>query len=1060
MAGQLIAGVRTGKKLRKETKREVLQGGARAAEKEPPVETEMRIAVVLYGGVSLAVYMHGVVQELLRLVRARRGTKSDKQSPYFRLLNRLKRDVTVDVIAGTSAGGINGVLLAKALATGVDLNDVPDLWREKADIRFLARHHECEQPEALLSGHYFLTELRRAFARLDGKESSKDAQERKNRVRALDLFVTTSDLRGQVWNAEDSRGKQIWGRNHAHHFHLKKRAPYWGGLGYHQNDFAGQGERLARICGATAAIPGVFPPVEFKASEVYPAPGTVDPRPEIWLHDGVVVDNRPFKKVMETIYYRSADGPVDRLLLYVEPNPEGSGIEGVAKRRRHLARPNAVESLLSMVTVPLYQSIHSYLQHLEAQQRRLGEFPVIADLLDKPRLSASGPAYEAYLALRLDHLAGRLGDEVAAAVRAVLADGTAAPEEPPGPAKADQQAREAGQRIAAVVRESAGANRARFPAKSVAKFLAKYDSEFYVRLFYYVKEHLRRTEPEWRQGRKIVWALLDLVRKAHWCWLHGNRDTKGNEDVNSLLRRLAGGDGNGARDQAARELLEVLEKGINRWKAAFPRFLEGERRRGQVRGQRRGRKKKKSLDVHLATLFGLPANSSREHAALFLNRLVRAFEAKDILLFPLSLAGFGERDPIDFYRISPFDSDVGPPGHEKIAGEELAHFGAFLDRRWRANDLLWGRIDTADILVDILSRKLPPGGKPGDDEALIRRVRRDLFRRILWEEREAYDQQALVGHLLGAYANANSPARRWWARQVALRGFQQAAAGAEPGAVAPATASGGTGSRPVGAVGGRTDGSPEHRLGVLLNHAELEELEGFLETWKGPGRMTWRDLPEPTVANAAVDLLANLKRVVKPWTDKVEIRFLRKLLDWTGSAVDYLKSLVRWIVPRPEEVLPFPTMRAWVTRQVVLVAIAAISLLSAFLSSFGGPTGGAVGWLGLLAAALLLFMPLLVKDWYASHAQRIGRAGMALALLSGTAILLVNLGVLPPGEPWQPWLPAPYDLLWWGLSGGTLLILAMVPALVRSIIKRLGGRRKVEGRKREAAADAGTRESA
>src|SRR3954466_9570282 len=31
---------------------------------------EMRFAVVLYGGVSLAIYIHGVVQELLALVRA------------------------------------------------------------------------------------------------------------------------------------------------------------------------------------------------------------------------------------------------------------------------------------------------------------------------------------------------------------------------------------------------------------------------------------------------------------------------------------------------------------------------------------------------------------------------------------------------------------------------------------------------------------------------------------------------------------------------------------------------------------------------------------------------------------------------------------------------------------------------------------------------------------------------------------------------------------------------------------------------------------------------------
>jgi hypothetical protein len=36
-----------------------------------PVQ-ELRLAVVFYGGVSLAIYIHGVAQELFNLVRAKR----------------------------------------------------------------------------------------------------------------------------------------------------------------------------------------------------------------------------------------------------------------------------------------------------------------------------------------------------------------------------------------------------------------------------------------------------------------------------------------------------------------------------------------------------------------------------------------------------------------------------------------------------------------------------------------------------------------------------------------------------------------------------------------------------------------------------------------------------------------------------------------------------------------------------------------------------------------------------------------------------------------------------
>ena len=32
----------------------------------------------------------------------------------------------------------------------------------------------------------------------------------------------------------------------------------------------------------------------------------------------------------------------------------------------------------------------------------------------------------------------------------------------------------------------------------------------------------------------------------------------------------------------------------------------------------------------------------------------------------------------------------------KLGGNALAHFGGFLDENWRLNDILWGRLDTAE----------------------------------------------------------------------------------------------------------------------------------------------------------------------------------------------------------------------------------------------------------------------------------------------------------------------------------------------------------------------------
>src|SRR5215472_1769092 len=95
---------------------------------------EVRLAIVLYGGVSLAIYINGVVQELLRLVRSTAGLQTVKGSEtVYQKLGRLlepgvvptqepkdgdpvKTKFKIDIISGTSAGGINGIYLAKALA--------------------------------------------------------------------------------------------------------------------------------------------------------------------------------------------------------------------------------------------------------------------------------------------------------------------------------------------------------------------------------------------------------------------------------------------------------------------------------------------------------------------------------------------------------------------------------------------------------------------------------------------------------------------------------------------------------------------------------------------------------------------------------------------------------------------------------------------------------------------------------------------------------------------------------------------------------------------------------
>jgi len=109
-------------------------------------EKELRLALVCYGGISLAVYMHGITKEIWRLARASRDfhdaapAAGGSQGVYRALLETIEAEtgtrmrVLADIVAGASAGGINGIFLAQAIATGQSLEPLTDLWLACADV--------------------------------------------------------------------------------------------------------------------------------------------------------------------------------------------------------------------------------------------------------------------------------------------------------------------------------------------------------------------------------------------------------------------------------------------------------------------------------------------------------------------------------------------------------------------------------------------------------------------------------------------------------------------------------------------------------------------------------------------------------------------------------------------------------------------------------------------------------------------------------------------------------------------------------------------------------------
>jgi patatin-related protein len=376
-------------------------------------EKELRIALVCFGGVSLAVYMHGISKEILKLVRAssalhaiadraarpgssffdqvdRSDPEFDTEGVYFELLREIGKSVelrvVVDIIAGASAGGINGTMLARALSHDLPMGALRDLWLENADVAVLL----ASDARAGTWSKWFLKPLIWAAAKTKSFRAIEDMEVRQKlslfvRSRwfkppldghvmarlmydavtsmgparspkasllpsgqSLDLFVTLTDYYGYEQLVQIHDPPLIHERDHHHVLHFAYRRSANGEV---ESDFdMDNAAGLAFAARATSSFPGAFPParvvdmnevlVERQASWPRRARfistgfpnhlrAGIDPTLVSFL-DGAVLNNRPFQEAIAAIHGRPAYRQVDRRLVYIDPHPASP-----ATRRGH-----------------------------------------------------------------------------------------------------------------------------------------------------------------------------------------------------------------------------------------------------------------------------------------------------------------------------------------------------------------------------------------------------------------------------------------------------------------------------------------------------------------------------------------------------------------------------------------------------------------------------------------------------------------------------------------------------------------------------------------------------
>ncbi|WP_127794158.1 DUF3376 domain-containing protein [Agromyces sp. LHK192] len=353
-----------------------------APEARPSTGRTLRIALVMRGGVSLAVWIGGVAAELDVLRRIRLFDVGDERiavlphpggeppTPalerralaYARLLDRAGYDrVEVDLLAGASAGGLNAVVYSVAQRAGITLDGLLGTWGEVGGFWGLLHGPGAWTPRALMQGEgYFRPRVLDALAAMHGSTDGHD--DLVPEYVSVDLSTTIIDGGDQFEeDIVDGRGHFHFVGSDAHH--LDNLVPRRAAPGYpgKPDDDRVQLDQLALAARSTSSLAGGFEPAEIASTE-WPAVGDLadprDPRhvadPEVRhriesgdrtaanrrdlrfafaahrpapaepfrVIDGAVFDNVPIDRALRAAKVRESTRRADRTMVFIDPEPD------------------------------------------------------------------------------------------------------------------------------------------------------------------------------------------------------------------------------------------------------------------------------------------------------------------------------------------------------------------------------------------------------------------------------------------------------------------------------------------------------------------------------------------------------------------------------------------------------------------------------------------------------------------------------------------------------------------------------------------------------------------
>jgi patatin-related protein len=648
---------------------------------------EVRVAMALNGGVSLAVWMGGCAVELDCARRAHLGPESlapagkpanepPDRSVYAAICLAFDRQLVVDLMSGASAGGINGALLAAAIHGNTRLH--PDFLRERwldlGDFSNLLHKTSNAEPRSLMQGQLFHDAMEKAFKALLQEPGAESADlvalpANQTTIEPLDakLDVTATNVFGEERRYADRWGQQLVARQYRARFKFRKPADFtW--------------DSLAQAARSSASFPIAFEPWKVTGAEPLQLAGFPFERYAI---DGGLLDNAPVRAVLQLIPERPAARQVQRFVCYVNADP-----------------PQPEKGPTYIPKEPTIQDVIGYVINLPRQAPFVDELDAIQHAVRRSRFATE--TRKALIAVDIDSLS--------ATAQTLLT-----------PYRRRR-------RILALE------DFLDDPAAVDAAFrhVEASDSELP-----WIPTGLEppATPAEWRWGirvaMRIMHLVLDLIREAFAGAAPNPMEREGvlaaRGEIEALLAGLQAQLDAMSVDPVIRAAVGKLasESDISAELAALqeqatdfigPTF-EAVRSAAAVAlgiSQQLG-----DLEPGKAVaeaLFGPTWAGAKELTAemfAFFLRRTLAMEVVRRAFFTEEAVETGQE--IHFAQLTPFApspiftrTPVREPGpdtpDEKLTGTKLSHFSGFYRYSWRANDFMWGRLDAATRIVQLLVR--------------------------------------------------------------------------------------------------------------------------------------------------------------------------------------------------------------------------------------------------------------------------------------------------------------------------------------------------------------------